>query len=46
MATKLEVQFDETETDFEAVVQGDQYEGDRTAADYADAEPTNDEAYD
>ena len=45
MEKKIAVQFDETETVFEAVVQDD-YEGDRTAADYADAEPTNDEAYD
>jgi hypothetical protein len=37
---KIDVQFDDTETVFEAVVEGDiaWYDGDRTAADYADSE--------
>jgi hypothetical protein len=76
METNIAVQFDETETHFEAVIASEKhpnitsmteaffgfkpdtlsktpqeteedYEGDsdRTAADYADSEPTNDEIY-
>jgi hypothetical protein len=35
---KIEVTCDDVETQFEAVIE-DGYEGDRTAADYADDEP-------
>jgi hypothetical protein len=35
---KLEVKSESVETQFEAVVENE-YEGDRTSADYADAEP-------
>jgi hypothetical protein len=42
---KIEVVSESVETQFEAVIENED-EGDRTAADYADAEPTNDEAYD
>jgi hypothetical protein len=37
----IEVQFDETKTFFEAVVENEvaRYDGDRTGADYADSEP-------
>ncbi len=43
---KIEVLSESVETQFEAVVEDNNDEGDRTAADFADAEPTNDEAYD
>jgi hypothetical protein len=42
---KIEVVSESVETQFEAVIENEDA-GDRTAADYADAEPTNDEAYD
>jgi len=44
---KIEVKSDSVETKWEAVVEAveEEYESDRTAADYADAEPIDEENY-